>query len=80
MLTLIERHHHEVSLEARQVGKDGFGTVGQQHGDAIDRFEKQGRKAGWGGAKFALGMRLVQEGCVDEGLRLMEFDMGRHLE
>jgi CubicO group peptidase (beta-lactamase class C family) len=42
---------------------------------AIEWFETQGRKAGWGGANFALATRLVQEGRIEEGLRLMEFDV-----
>ncbi len=42
---------------------------------AIAWFEKNGKKAAWGGSLFTLAQRLIQEGHVDQGIRLMEFDV-----
>lgn len=42
---------------------------------AIEWFKAKGRKAAWGGANQALANRLISDGRVDDGLRLMEFDV-----
>lgn len=42
---------------------------------AIEWFKTRGKKAAWGGANQALASQLIKDGRVDEGLRLMEFDV-----
>lgn len=42
---------------------------------AIEWFEANGKRAAWGGSLAALSKRLIQDGRVDEGLRMMEFDL-----
>ena len=41
---------------------------------AIDWFKRKGKKAAWGGSVSALASQLIQDGRVNDGLRLMEFD------
>jgi CubicO group peptidase (beta-lactamase class C family) len=43
---------------------------------AIEWFRTKGKKAAWGGANQALAKQLIEDGRVDDGLRLMEFDVG----
>ncbi|MCM2373971.1 serine hydrolase domain-containing protein [Aporhodopirellula aestuarii] len=42
---------------------------------AIEWFQANGSKAGWGGANSAVATQLIQDGRIDDGLRLMEFDV-----
>lgn len=42
---------------------------------AIDWFKTNGKKAGWGGPNMALATQLIKDGRIDDGLRLMEFDV-----
>ena len=42
---------------------------------AIAWFEAKGKKAAWGGSCSALASQLLKEGRVDDGLRLLEFDI-----
>jgi hypothetical protein len=42
---------------------------------AIEWFQAKGKKAGWGGANWALATQLVKDGRINDGLRLMEFDV-----
>ena len=42
---------------------------------AIDWFKENGRKAAWGGSLVVLAERLIQDGRVEDGLRLMKFDV-----
>lgn len=42
---------------------------------AIEWFKAKGKKAGWGGSNAALAAKLIKDGRVDDGLRLMEFDV-----
>lgn len=42
---------------------------------AIEWFRKNGKQAGWGGSNSALAAQLIKEGHIDDGLRLMEFDV-----
>ena len=41
---------------------------------AIEWFEQNGKRAAWGGTLFTLAQRLIRDGRVDQGIRLMEFD------
>lgn len=42
---------------------------------AIDWFKTKGKKAAWGGSLSVLAKQLIEDGRVDDGLRLMEFDV-----
>ena len=42
---------------------------------AIKWFSAKGKKAAWGGTNSALAKQLIKDGRVDDGLRLMEFDV-----
>jgi tetratricopeptide (TPR) repeat protein len=42
---------------------------------ALEWFEKKGKRATWGGSLFTLANQLIQDGRVEDGLRLMEFDL-----
>lgn len=42
---------------------------------AIEWFKAKGRKATWGGANLAVAEQLIKDGRVDDGIRLMEFDL-----
>jgi CubicO group peptidase (beta-lactamase class C family) len=42
---------------------------------AIEWFQTKGKKASWGGGNFALATQLIKDGRIDDGLRLMEFDV-----
>lgn len=42
---------------------------------AIDWFEEKGKKAAWGGTNMALAEQLIKDGRIDEGLRMMEFEV-----
>jgi len=42
---------------------------------AIDWFKTKGKKAAWGGANQALAKQLIKDGRIDDGIRLMEFDV-----
>lgn len=42
---------------------------------AIEWFKTKGKKSGWGGANSALATQLIKDGRVDDGLRLLEFDV-----
>ena len=42
---------------------------------AIEWFQKKGKKAAWGGSLFTLAKKLIEDGRVDDGLRLMEVDV-----
>ena len=42
---------------------------------AIDWFKDKGKKAAWGGSNLVLANQLIKEGRVDDGLRLMAFDV-----
>ena len=42
---------------------------------AIEWFKANGKKAVWGGTHSALAQQLIKDGNVDDGLRLMEFDL-----
>lgn len=42
---------------------------------ALDWFKANGKKSGWGGTQFGLATQLIKDGRVDDGLRLMEFDV-----
>jgi CubicO group peptidase (beta-lactamase class C family) len=42
---------------------------------AIEWFRAKGKKAGWGGSNSALATQLIKDGRVDDGLRLLEFDV-----
>ncbi|MDB4786334.1 serine hydrolase [Planctomycetaceae bacterium] len=42
---------------------------------AIEWFKANGKKAGWGGSNSALATQLIKDGRVDDGLRLLEFDV-----
>ena len=41
----------------------------------IEWFKANGNQAAWGGSLSALADRLIEDGRVDDGLRLMEFDL-----
>ncbi len=42
---------------------------------AIEWFEEKGKKAAWGGTNMALAEQLIKDGRIDEGLRMMEFEV-----
>ncbi len=42
---------------------------------AIEWFKAKGKKSGWGGSNSALATQLIKDGRVDDGLRLLEFDV-----
>ena len=42
---------------------------------AIDWFKSKGKKAAWGGANQALAKQLIKDGRIDDGIRLLEFDV-----
>lgn len=42
---------------------------------ALDWFHSKGKPAAWGGTHSALAKRLIEDGRIDEGLRLMESDV-----
>ena len=42
---------------------------------AIEWFKAKGKQAAWGGTHSALAEQLIKDGRVDDGLRLMEFDV-----
>ena len=42
---------------------------------AIEWFRSKGRKAAWGGANQTLAQQLIKDGRVDDGIRLLEFDI-----
>jgi tetratricopeptide (TPR) repeat protein len=42
---------------------------------AIDWYKSNGKPAAWGGTHAALAKQLIQDGRIDDGLRLMEFDL-----
>ena len=42
---------------------------------SIEWFKAKGKAAAWGGTHWALSKRLIEDGRVDDGLRLMEFDV-----
>lgn len=42
---------------------------------AIKWFKSNGKQAGWGAANFSVATQLLKDGSVDDGLRLMEFDL-----
>ena len=42
---------------------------------ALDWFRTKGKKAAWGGTNFLLAEQLIKEGRVEDGVRLMEFDV-----
>ena len=41
----------------------------------IDWFQEKGKQAPWGGSFASLAERLIKDGRVDDGLRLMKFDV-----
>lgn len=43
--------------------------------EALEWFKLKGKKSAWGGANFLLANQLIKEGRVEDGLRLMEFDI-----
>ncbi|MDE0864780.1 MAG: serine hydrolase [Rubripirellula sp.] len=43
--------------------------------EAIEWFQTKGKKADWGGGNLALATQLIKDGRIDDGLRLMEFDV-----
>jgi CubicO group peptidase (beta-lactamase class C family) len=42
---------------------------------AIEWFKTKGKTSAWGGTQFALAKQLIKDGRVDDGLRLLEFDL-----
>ena len=42
---------------------------------AIEWFKTKGKKAAWGGTHQVLAKQLIEDGRVDDGLRLMESDV-----
>jgi CubicO group peptidase (beta-lactamase class C family) len=42
---------------------------------AIKWFKSKGKPAGWGGANSSVATQLIKDGRIDDGLRLMEFDV-----
>ena len=42
---------------------------------AIKWFESKGKPSGWGGANTTVAARLIQDGFIDDAIRLMEFDL-----
>ena len=42
---------------------------------AIEWFKAKGKQAGWGGSNSTLATQLIKDGRVDDGLRLLEFDV-----
>jgi tetratricopeptide (TPR) repeat protein len=42
---------------------------------AIKWYKAKGKPAVWGGTHLALANQLIQDGRIDDGLRLMEFDV-----
>ena len=44
-------------------------------GEAIEWFKSKGKKAAWGGSLSSLSRQLIRDGRVEDGLRLMEFDV-----
>ena len=50
------------------IERDGIDT-------AIAWFTEKGRKAAWGGTNMTLAQQLIKEGSIDDGLRLMEFEV-----
>lgn len=42
---------------------------------AIKWFKEKGKKSPWGGANSTLANKLLEDGLVDEGIRMMEFDI-----
>ncbi|WP_442505469.1 serine hydrolase [Novipirellula sp. SH528] len=42
---------------------------------AIEWFKTKGKNSGWGGANWELANQLIKDGRVDDGMRLMEFDV-----
>lgn len=42
---------------------------------AIAWFKEKGRKAAWGGTNLSLAQHLIDEGSVEEGIRLMELEI-----
>lgn len=45
---------------------------------AIEWFKEKGKKTGWGGANLEVAKQLIKDGRIDEGIRLMEFDIELH--
>lgn len=43
---------------------------------AIQWYKSNGKPAAWGGTHVAVATKLIDDGRVDEGLRLLEFDAG----
>lgn len=42
---------------------------------AIEWFREKGKKSPWGGSNMTLANQLIEDGLIDEGLRMMEFDL-----
>lgn len=42
---------------------------------AIEWFKTNWKKAAWGGSNFALATQLIKDDRIDDGIRLMEFDI-----
>jgi len=43
--------------------------------EALEWFKLKGKKSAWGGTNFLLANQLIKEGRVEDGLKLMEFDI-----
>ncbi|MGB0578896.1 MAG: serine hydrolase, partial [Limisphaerales bacterium] len=44
---------------------------------AIDWFKAKGKKSAWGGSNQALATQLIKDGRIDDGIRLLEFDVAQ---
>ena len=42
---------------------------------AIKWFKDKGKKSAWGGSNSTLANKLIEDGRIDDGIRLMEFDI-----
>ena len=42
---------------------------------AMKWFQEKGKKSAWGGANLSVAKQLIQDGRIDDGIQLMEFDI-----
>ena len=77
LMHIVTEQHYRMPAKSRLTQEQRMYQLVKSEGveAAIEWFKANGKKAAWGGSNFALATQLIKDGRIDDGIRLMEFDI-----
>lgn len=77
LIHVVTNQPYRLPGKARVTQEQRMYTLVKEQGvdAAIEWFKDKGKKSAWGGSNMTLANQLIEDGMVNEGLRMMEFDI-----